>query len=111
MAATIRDNRHDEVHANDSDIFTAESSLVNHDFHFDHTPLSESAFATSDLWGEPTSIDPTDDKSEFSDDLQQPHSDAENDDGDSSDAEDDAQLLLDKNAPWNNLTKFLSEWA
>ena len=63
------------------------------------------------MWGEPTSIDPTDDKSQFSDDLQESHSDDENDDEDSSDAEDDAQLLLDNNAPWNNLTKFLSEWA
>jgi hypothetical protein len=111
MVATLRDNRHDEAQVHEYDIFTTETSHPNHDFTIPHSPRSESAFATSDLWCEPISIDRTNDNSDFSDDMQEPHSEDDIDGEHSSDAEDNAQLLLDNNAPLNGLTKFLSEWA
>ena len=81
MVGTLRDHGHDDAHVHDSDKLTSETSQVNHDNFFHHSPQTESAFATSDLWCDPTSIDPTNDNSDFSDDLQEPHSDDENDDG------------------------------
>jgi hypothetical protein len=80
---------------------------------------SETTFANSESIDEPVHISNQDDHddNECSDDMEEPLSDDDNVDGDTSDTEElelaiaNSKMILDSNAPWNNLTKFLSEWA
>ena len=79
----------------------------------------ESTFANSECFGEPVHDSDHDlaDDSERSEDMEEPLSDEDEVDGHTSDTDEldracnDATTILDSSAPWNNLTKFLSEWA
>ena len=79
----------------------------------------ESTFANSECFGEPVHDSDHDlaDDSERSEDMEEPLSDEDEVDGHTSDTDEldracnDATTILDSSAPWNSLTKFLSEWA